>query len=379
MKIHDENYFDNCATTKPLKETLAVFSEINDNFYYNASSLSDASISVSTKLTEARTIIKNTLNGLKGDVIFTASGTEADNMALSGAIKNNTSLNIVTSEVEHPAVYNTLQTYKSKGFDVRFAPLNADGSLCVSRLNESIDKNTALVSFMHVNNETGGITDIVKAAEMVKIIAPKALVMCDGVQAFMKVPVNLDASSIDFYTMSAHKIHAPKGVGALWIRNGLKINPIIFGGGQEKGLRSGTENVAGICAFAKAISLYESIEAQAEKYKVFKEILNTKLLSVTDKILLCENGASNIYSVVFGKIKSEIIMHMLENNYGYIVGIGSACSSKHRTNRIANAIKLPSDYSDGLIRISFSHFTTKESVIGLADSLVKCINTLRGI
>lgn len=375
IMIKDENYFDNCATTKPFPETLKVFGEISENEYFNASSLSDESTKVFNKLTDARKTIIHALNGSNGNIIFTASGTEADNLAVR-SIKSSAHCNIVSTEGEHPAIYNTLLSLKNKGVEIRYCPLKSDGSLNTDILSEYADGNTAAGVFMHVNNETGGISDIKKAAGIIRNKNPHALLICDGVQAFGKIPVNLDAWDIDIYTVSSHKIHAPKGVGALWAKRNVNLSPLIFGGGQENNLRSGTENTAGICAFAKAVEMLEPVNILHEKYTLYKNQLSTTFSDIPDMIPLC-GEAPNIYSVAFKGIKSEVIMHMLENRYGYIVGIGSACSSKHRTNRVIKAAGLPVSYHEGLIRISFSPFNTAESVKGLGQALKNCIINLR--
>lgn len=376
--IKDENYFDNSATTKVDSEYIGLIEEYLGKRYYNPSSLSESSTEVFLKIEEARKTVVKALNGEEGNLVFTASGSEADNTAIFGTFRAGKG-NIVTSMAEHPAVYNSVKYLGDNGADVRYAPLNSDGSVNVNRLSEVIDKDTKLVSLMHVNNETGAISDIKSAVKAVKAVNPKALVMSDGVQAFMKIPVNLEDLGVDLYTISAHKIHAPKGLGALWIKKGVTVKPLVFGGGQEKGLRGGTENVAGIMAFARAVSdMNPKVKEYAERYKAFGKTITGKMSFFDDMLVPCTNGTPNVCSMFFKNIKTEVIMHMAEDK-GFIVGTGSACSSKHRTNRIASAIGLPACYHEGLIRISFSKYNTEESVNQLADALLSCLKAFRGI
>jgi len=378
--IKKENYFDNCATTRTDDTVADIIREYACERYFNPSSLSEASTGVFNDISKARETIINALGGKNGRLVFTSSGSEADNTAIFGAIKNNKRFSIVTSMAEHPAVFNSMNALKSKDFDIRYSPLNSDGSVNIEKLSEVVDKDTQLVCLMHVNNETGAITDVKGVVETVKRINPKALVMADGVQAFMKIPVDLARLGVDIYTVSAHKIHALKGTGGLWIKNGVNVNPLIYGGGQENGYRSGTENVVGIMAFAQAVrSNIPFVEENAVKYGEFKKILSQKLAVFEDMKHLCgSNSSPNIFSVVFKDIKSEVIMHMMEDK-GFIVGTGSACSSKHRTSRIGEAINLERYYHEGLIRISFSKHNTEESVNGLADALVAVLKQFRGI
>ncbi|MEG1922958.1 MAG: cysteine desulfurase family protein [Clostridia bacterium] len=378
--IKASDYFDNCATTKTDDDVAKLMDYTNRENYFNPSSLNDSSVSVYNDISAARATLINKINGSNGDIIFTSCGSEADNLAILGSIKNNMKLNIVTSNVEHPAVFNTINSFKSKGFEIRYAKVNKDGSVEKESVCNLIDENTALVSIMHVNNETGAINNIKDICKNVKAINKNTLFMSDGVQAFTKIPVNVNELCVDLYSLSAHKIHSAKGNGALWIKRNTRINPMIYGGGQEQGIRNGTENVAGILAFALAAEKSMDImESNTQHYATYKEILNTKLQKLDDYKLLCKDGSPNIYSVVFKNVKGEVIMHMLDNDDKIIVGIGSSCSSKHRTNRIAEAIELEKSYQDGLIRISFCKYNTIESVEHLGDCLVKAVKSFRGI
>lgn len=376
--IKKENYFDNCATTRCSEENAEIMKKCLVEGYFNPSSLSESSTEVFFEMEDARKTILRALGGESGSLIFTASGSEGDNTAIFGSVKSKRG-NIVTSMVEHPAVYNAIKHLKDGGEDVRYAPLKADGSVDVDRLCEVVDEKTQFVSLMHVNNETGAVTDIKNAVKVVRSIAPKAVFMSDGVQAFMKLPVNVESLGVDLYTISAHKIHAPKGLGGLWIRKGVNISPLVYGGGQERGYRGGTENVGGILCFARSVSeIKDKLEAYAARYAEYKRIIIEKLSDFSDMLVICPEGASNICSVMFSDIRTEVIMHMMEDR-GFIVGTGSACSSKHRTNRIAQAVGLPKKYHEGLVRISFSKENTTESVCLMADALAEALRTFRGI
>lgn len=370
-------YFDNCATTIVDDEVITAMNKIHKELFFNPSSLSASALQAKNLIEDSREIVAKCIGVQKSEILFTSGGSESNNTAIFGSSRNNKG-KIITSKTEHASVFYTLNEMKNRGFDVVYAPLNSDGSVKTEKFEDLIDNETRLVALMHVNNETGAINDIAELCKKTKAKNKNCLFLCDGVQAFCKVPVNVKNLGVDFYSMSAHKIHGPKGVGALYIKNGVKISPLIFGGGQENNLRSGTENVAGIVGFGVAAKNANAlIEDNFNKYVAFKTILKDTISNIVDNFIeiSSNNSSPNIFSVAFKNIKSEVLMRFLEAE-GFIVGNGSACSSKSKLNRISQAINLSQEYSEGIIRICFCKYNTEDEVIQLANSLASNVQRL---
>lgn len=373
-------YFDNCATTPIDQQVLDLMYQTQQTDFYNPSSLYRVSNAIHAKLNKVRETIADIIGAESNEILFTSGGTESNNLALFGSLRNRKGT-IITSKVEHASVYNSINELKNRGFDVIYAPINKDGSVKTENFEDLIDENTVMVALMHVNNETGAINDIKTLCSKTKNKNKNCLFFCDGVQSFCKINANVKNLGVDFYSMSAHKIHGPKGVGALYIAKNTNINPIIYGGGQENKLRSGTENVAGIIGFGKAAEIAnELISQNSAKYLEFKSIFNDTIFDIVQNIMpiSTENGAPNVLTLAFKNIKSEVVLHMLEPK-GFFVGNGSACSSKQLYSRLAMELNLPKDYAEGIIRICFSKYNTHEDVKQLAQTLGNTINTLRKI
>ncbi len=371
------SYFDNCATTRLDDDAAQTLLTYGTQRYFNPSARSTYSMQISNEISVARANIAKIIGATSQEVYFTSGGTESDNMAILGSIKNKKG-NVVATASEHSAVYNVLLDLQSHGVEIRFANVLPDGHIDVEDFVSKVDSATLLACFMHVNNETGAINDVRQINALVKSINPKTLTLADGVQAVGKIPVNVANLGVDFYTLSGHKFHAPKGTGALIVSSKAKLNPIVFGGGQEKGLRSGTENVGGIIALSQALQKATGLAScNAEKFLTFKQIIRDGLSGVGKWKENCtENCSPCIMSLAFYGIKGEVLLHMLEK-YEIIVGTGSACSSKNKQSRIAKAIGLPQDYSEGIIRISFCKYNTREEVQLLAEKLAECVVSLR--
>ncbi len=371
-------YFDNCATSIIDNDVLELMYNIQKNEFYNPSSLYNVSTEIQIKISHARETIAEILGAHKSEIYFTSGGTESNNLAIFGSLKNQKG-KIITSMAEHASVYNSINELKNRGFEIVYAPLNHDGTVKVKEFENLVDENTRLVALMHVNNETGGTNDIKQLCKITKEKNKKCLFFCDGVQAFCKIPVNVKNLDVDLYSLSAHKIHGPKGIGALYVKKGLTIKPIIFGGGQENKLRSGTENVAGIIGFGKAAEIANSLRLEnSEKYLHYKAILQDIIADkVSDFKIISQNTSSpNIFSVAYKDIKSEVIVHILEQ-HGFFVGNGSACNSKSIYSRVASAIGLSADYAEGIIRICFCKYNIEEEVKELGIALCKSVNELR--
>ncbi len=371
------SYFDNCATTRADDDVVETMVEYASTKYFNPSARSTYSLDVANDIANARSEVARNLGANGYSVYFTSGGTESDNLGIVGAFKNKKG-NIVATASEHSAVYYVLLDLQSKGFDVRFANVQPDGHIDVEDFLSKVDFNTVLTCFMHVNNETGAINNVKDLNEAVKTIAPRAITFCDGVQAVGKIPVNVSWLGVDIYTLSGHKFHGPKGIGAILVSNSIRITPIVLGGGQEKGLRSGTENVGAIVAMAQALGTSQTkVATNKIAFENYKSIIRDALSQLTGWRENCTSNCSPaIMSLAFAGIKGEVLLHMLEN-YEIIVGTGSACSSKNKQSRIAKTIGLPVDYSEGIIRISFSKYNTEEEARLLADKLVQCVVSLR--
>lgn len=374
-------YLDNAATTRPDAECFVKAERYLKDAFYNPSALYAEGYNLHKELAEARSEILNFIaNGRDYDVIFTSCGTESDNQAIFCGGKRG---NVVITAGEHSAVFSCINPLKEKGIEVRVAPLNGDGSVNEAELLRLVDANTSLVSVIHVNNETGAINDVNGLASSVKSINSRTLFHSDGVQAFGKIPFKM-GKNIDLYSISAHKIGALKGTGALIKRKNAIIKPYIYGGGQESGLRSGTENVFGIkfMQFA-ARKRYENIAQTHEKIgklnSYLRENLDKSLFEIVSGVS-GENSSPYILSVCALGVRGETILHEV-NDKGLIIGTGSACSSneKKRYSRVILACGISEERADGVLRISFSPETTQAEVEQAAKILNETVGNRREI
>jgi cysteine desulfurase len=359
-------YLDNAATTKPTSQIEKEIFDYCHDHWYNPSALYQKSSDVYLSMDNARKKILKALGVLDGQVFFTSGGTESNNIAINSAIGRKKS-HFITSQYEHDAVFNVMKNLETD-HDVTYIKPNHDGVIMPQQVIDEIKENTVLVSIMHVNNETGGLNDIGAIACAVKAKNADICFHSDGVQAFLKHKSFLN-ENIDLYSMSAHKVGGLKGIGALYAKKGYKVKPLMFGGGQEKGVRNGTENTFGIATFVIAIDAFIS---DFEKI----HLLHNRLIDGLGEINDCTiNSPTNVngYSpyIVNASIigvRGETLLHALEP-HGIYIGIGSACSSKKRTNRIHDAIGLNRQQSESTIRVSFSNDNKIEDV----DYLIECI------
>lgn len=373
-------FLDNASTTK-LSEIAKNEIEKSQDLFYNPSASYSAGLEIKNRITDAKKAICSALGVSYNDnLIITGSATEANNLAIFGSIKK-TQDQLIFSIGEHPSVYNCAQELKSRGYNVKYLSLTKTGEIDIEELKELLKEPTAFVSIMHISNETGVINDIAKIAKIIKQKQPEAIFHCDGVQAFGKMPLNVVNLGVDSYTISAHKIHGPKGIGALYTRNMKKIKPLIFGGGQEFGIRSGTENTLYILTFgeiAKNLNIDENYEKVSilNKYvrDYFQELKIKENLAIS--LNSSENASPYILSYSFEGVRGETLVHILEGN-GVIVGTGSACSSKKGTlNRTLDAIGKNKVQNNGAIRISFSSENTLCEVETACEIILKTYKEL---
>ncbi|MDR1939889.1 MAG: cysteine desulfurase [Clostridiales bacterium] len=358
-------YLDNAATTAVYPECNELIAFFNSERFFNPSALYGPAAEVSAAVKAARQNLLGHLGGGgSGRLIFTASGSEADNIALSCRSFKKGS-RIIISMTEHAAVYNAALSLKQKGFDVEVCPTDSFGRVDLQKFGELLSPDTALVSIVHVGNETGAVNDIETVVKMSKRVNRDCIVHSDGVQAFKKIDVNVARLGVDLYSVSGHKIHAPKGVGALYVKNGINVNAFIHGGGQEGGVRSATENVSGIAAFSLAADVMDKRTIDRRLLRELKDFLTANF----DVIINTPDDDINaVLSVAFAGVGGEVLLHCLER-HGIIVGTGSACSSKKGGKRIADALGLAPRYSEGILRISINENTSRDEILFLQDKL----------
>lgn len=368
-------YLDNAATTRPDRGCLEEAQQFIYQNFYNPSALYAEGYNLHIMLKQARANILSLIADDNYEVIFTSCGTEADNHALFCGGRRG---NVVTTMGEHAAVFSAAAELKQRGIEVRLAPLRSDGGVDEDELVRLVDDKTSLVSVIHVNNETGAVNDVNAIAKKVKAKNPRALFHSDGVQAFGKIPFKL-SENIDLYSTSSHKIGGMKGTGALFKRKKLVLKPFIFGGGQENGMRSGTENVFGIKMFElAAIKHYGMLR---ENFYNAKE-LSYKLWSLLDKQLFVrispENGSPYILTVGAKGVRGETILHE-SDDCGLIIGTGSACSSndKKRYSRVILACGVGEDVADGILRLSLGSETCESDVVQAAAILNSVVKNRR--
>ncbi len=362
-------YLDNAATTVPDEGAVnAALQFLKIDGFYNPSALYRAGFAAHKEIEEARRTILSLLAPQGGyELVFTGSGSEADNQAVFSSARRG---NFVTTAGEHAAIYQSAKELEKRGIEVRFAPLRSDGSADTGALLSMVDKDTSCVSVIHVNNETGAVNDIAAIAAAAKKINPALLFHSDGVQAFGKIPFAL-TKDIDLYTVSAHKIGGVRGVAGLFRKKGVRLSPYIFGGGQENGLRSGTENTFAIKQFEFAAKKkFSSLKEDFERIRSYNLAVRQGLDKTIFRVLSSKNASPYILSVSARGLRGEVLLHMLDDA-GVMVGTGSACSSKNRYSRVILACGLDERSADGVLRISFAATTTlqeTEQAIGIINS-----------
>ena len=378
-------YLDNSATTKCSSAIIKKIEEISLSNFANPSSLHKLGFEAEKVLNESREIFSEILNTPKNKIIFTSGGTESNNLALIGyALRNkNKGNHIIASSIEHDSVINPLKFLSSIGFEISLVEPDGRGIINPEDVSKLIKDNTILVSIMHINNEIGSINDIQRISQSVKSHNNNVIFHSDCVQSFGKYDIkNLNA---DLVTFSSHKIHGPKGVGALINFSSVNLNPIIFGGGQQNNIRSGTENVPSIYGFAHAAKYaYDNLDENYLKLNNIKDAYLRGIKNLNDKygnIYIVgsdtDKTAVHIINVIIKGIRSEVLLHSLEED-GIYVGSGSACSSHSRDkSKVLTAIKIPHDDLDSSIRISLGNDNTASEVNTVINSLDKKIPTLR--
>lgn len=378
-----EAYFDNSATTRVLESVREAVVKTMTEDYGNPSSRHRKGMEAEAYIKEAAEIIAGTLKVSPKEIVFTSGGSESNNMALiETAMANRRAGNhIISTGIEHASVYNPLAFLEEQGFEVTYLPVDARGHISLEALKEAIRPETILVSIMYVNNEIGAIEPIEEISKVIRKQNPAILFHVDAIQAYGKFVIRPKRQGIDLLSVSAHKIHGPKGVGFLYIDQRVKIRPLIYGGGQQRGMRSGTENVPGIAGLgAAAKEMYTNHKEKVKKLQDLKDYMLERfgeLEGVTLNSLPKEASAPQIVSASFAGIRSEVLLHALEEK-GIYVSSGSACSSNHpAVSGTLKGIGLKPELLDATLRFSFGLFNTKEEVDYCTEVLKELLPVLR--
>lgn len=367
-----EAYLDNSATTRCSDRACQLMVDLLTKDYGNPSSLHMKGIEAERFVETAKKKIAKTLRVSEKEIIFTSGGTESNNLAIIGAAMANRRAgnHIITTSIEHASVENPMEFLKEQGFDITYLSVDENGIISLEELEEAVTEQTILVSMMQVNNEIGAIEPVAEAAELIKKKNPDTLIHVDAIQSYGKMYIYPKKLGIDMLSVSGHKIHGPKGSGFLWVKEKTKLKPLILGGGQQKGMRSGTENVPAIAGLGEAAEeIYENLdEKRAHLYGLKKRFIDgiEKLEGTHVNGKTGEDSAPHIVSVSFEGIRSEVLLHSLEDR-GIYVSSGSACSSnnhagKQKGSKTLRNIHLKENLLDSTLRFSFSVHTTEEEI-----------------
>ncbi len=378
-----EVYLDNSATTRCFDEVAQLAAKVMAQDYGNPSSMHLKGVESEKYLRHAREVIAKNLKVSEKEILFTSGGTESDNMALIGTAFANqrAGRHLITTRIEHPAILQTMQYLEKQDFEVTYLPVDTNGQVRLEELQKALRKDTILVSIMHTNNEIGSLQPIAEAGAMIKRFNPSIVFHVDAVQGYGKFRIQPKRMNIDLLSVSAHKIHGPKGIGFLYINEKIKIHPIIWGGGQQKGMRSGTENVPAIAGMALAIeTIYKNLDEEVEKlYRLKQRFIEgaMKIENVKINGLTGRDSAPHVVSLSVRGVRSEVLLHALEDK-GIYVSAGSACASnKPAVSATLQAIGVEKDLLDSTIRFSFSVFTTPEEIDYTLQNLYAIIPMLR--
>ncbi len=378
-----EVYLDNSATTRCYESVGDIVRKVMCEDYGNPSSMHTKGLEAERYVKQAQEIISKQLRVLPKEIFFTSGGTESDNLALIGYAYANQrrGRHLITSCIEHPAILNTMQHLEEEGFRVTYLPVDENGQIRLHALKEALCPETILVSVMYVNNEIGSVQPIDEALRITKGFNPSICFHSDAVQGFGKYRIFPKKQGIDMLSISGHKIHGPKGMGALYINEKVKIHPIIFGGEQQKNIRSGTENVPGIAGLGLASwEIYQNFDKKIAYMRMLKkkfldgiqDIGDIRVHGFTD-----ERSAPHIVSVGFAGIRSEVLLHALEED-GIYVSAGSACASNHpQISGVLRGIGTPKNYLESTLRFSMSEFTSEEEIDYTLEKLHTLVPMLR--
>ena len=378
-----EVYLDNSATTRCFDEVAALMTRIMCEDYGNPSSLHRKGVEAEKYIRYAKEVIAKNLKVNEKEIFFTSGGTESHNLALRGCAYANcrSGRHLITTQIEHPAILQTMKHLEEEGFRVTYLPVDSKGCIRLEDLERAITGETILVSIMHTNNEVGSLQPIEEAGALIKRMNPRILFHVDAVQGYGKFRIHPKKMKIDLLSVSGHKIHGPKGIGFLYVDEKVKIKPILFGGGQQGGTRSGTENVPGAAGLAKAVEMiYQNLDEEVGRLYELKQTFVEGVKKIDDVIVNGhpdETGAPHVVSVSIRGVRSEVLLHALEDK-GIYVSAGSACSAhKPQPSATLQAMGVDRELLGSTIRFSFSVFTTMEEVDYTLQAMYDIIPMLR--
>ncbi|MGI6254098.1 MAG: cysteine desulfurase family protein [Acutalibacter sp.] len=377
MEVQKEHYLDNSATTQVLPQVAEMAVKLMTEEYGNPSSLHTRGFRARKLVEEARAQVAQRLGAQPEEVTFTSGGTESNNLAIFGAAQARRRLGnkIVTTAAEHDSVLEPCRALEKQGFEVVYLKPDATGHLPEQALVDAIDSKTILVSVMLVNNETGAIFPVEAAARAIRRSKAPALLHVDAVQGFGKLPFTVKKLGMDLLTLSGHKIHAPKGIGTLYVKKGVRILPQALGGGQERGLRSGTESAPLICALGEAVRLLPPAEEALDQVGALNALLRQKLSQLPQVIIHSpEDGLPYVLNFSAGRVRGETMLHFLAER-GVYVSSGSACG-KAKPSHVLEAMELPREQVASALRVSFSRFSTQEDVEALVEGVKAGLESL---
>ncbi len=377
-------YLDNCSTTRIRKEVAEIMIKSMVEDFGNPSSLHKLGLRAEKKVKEAREIISSFLKVDMGEIFFTSGGTESNNIAIQSLVNKmaNRGNHLITSKIEHPSVLNIMKFYEKKGFLVDYLDVDQDGQISLDHLRSLVTDKTILVSIMGVNNELGTIQPLRQISRIIKEVNPRTFFHVDGVQAFGKIDLDLKDLGIDAYSFSSHKVHGPKGVGGLFIDKSHKLDPIVYGGNQERGLRSGTENLTGIIGFGQAVKiLKENFKEEREKVTNLRAYFTSGVQEIDDIRIntSLEKSSPYIVNISFNDTRGEVLLHYLESQDIY-VSTTSACSSNGtEKSHVLKAIGLNDKEIEGALRFCLSYENTREDIDQTIEALKKYVKEIRKI
>lgn len=378
-----EAYFDNSATTIVTEDVKDIVVKVMTEDYGNPSSMHMVGVNAEKYLKEAKETISKILKVEPNEIYFTSGGTESNNWAIMGAVEANkrSGKKIITTKVEHASVKSPMKHLEQLGYEVTYLPVDESGVVQPDALKEAMTEDTILVSIMYVNNEVGAIQPIEQIGKYIKTINKNVIYHVDAIQAFGKMEIKPKKSNIDVLTVSGHKIHGPKGTGFMYLKKNVKVNPFILGGGQQNAMRSGTENVPGIAGLAKASDdCYKHLEENVSTMMALKDYLIDGLLNIDGVTVNSQKGnegAPHIVSASFSGVRSEVLLHALEDK-GVYISAGSACSSnKPAISETLKAMNIDKDLLGSTVRFSFSRFNTKEEIDYTLEQLKAMLPILR--
>lgn len=375
-------YLDNSATTRPFDSVIEKMGDCMRNSYYNASAAYKPAVDLDKEIRGVRQLLARQLGAREDEVYFTSGGTESDNLAILGCAQSlRRPMNFVCSGLEHPAVLETMNRVTRMGHEVRELPVSVDGRIDLGAAEAVIDENTAFVSCMQVSNETGAIQPVEALSRLAKGKNKDCIVHVDGVQGFMRVPMHMSRMGVDIYALSGHKIHGPKGIGAVVIRKGVRITPQQTGGGQEKGMRSGTYNTPAILGLGVAVGEMAARQADVAamkqmKARLWKLLAPSGMAMVNGPLPEDEASAPHVLSLSFEGMRGEVMRNALEGE-GILVSTGSACAShKQKTSGALKAMGLTGERADGTVRVSLGLYNTMEEMEQTAAAMLKIAGML---